>query len=817
MEYYNVTFRLLYYNISGEKGAPVGWRRGIPVARLLLVAWLVIGAGLASAVAGTAGGEVSGIVRDALQRPLDGVAVRLETPDGKVVGRGTTGKDGAYTLRGIAPGTYSLTGDKPGFESAVVIVTVPATGASSDLTLASKEALNLPLVAQKLAEVRTEIEPRIGATTYTLTENAIEAQPGGADLPLNQTLLQTPGVSQDSFGQIHLRNDHANIQYRIDGVILPEGISFFGQSLSSRFASSIDLITGSLPAQYGLVTTGIVDITTKSGLFEPGGSASFYGGSHDWLEPSVEYAGSVGHFNYYIVSDYLQNNIGIENPTGSNHPIHDVTQQEHGFGYFEDIIDETSKVSFILGAYQGSFQIPNNPGQTPSFQYNDQTTFDSSTLNETQQESNYYAAVSYLKSMEDFDIQLSAFGRYSQLAFRPDPVGDLMFYGLAQDAVRTDVAMGLQLDSTFHLTANHTLRYGGVVTAERASSSTNSAVFPCLDEACDSVGTSPINILDSSAKTGEVYGLYLQDEWKITPTITVNYGARFDLLNAFTQANQISPRINAVWKPDADTALHIGYSRYFTPPAMELISGESIGKFAGTTGYPAGYTTASPPQDSPILPERSHYFDIGAERTVLPGLKLGIDGFYKLAHDLIDDGQFGAPIILSVFNYAHANVYGVEFTGSYNLGDWSAYGNLAVGREKATQVASQQFNFDPSDLAYISDHYIYTDHSQWITGSAGVAYTWRGTRFSTDLIYGSGLRQDAGGVPNGGAVPPYFQWNFGLSHRFDQAPGGPMELGLNLINVLDRTYEIRSGSGVGVFAPQYGPRRAVYASVRKFF
>ena len=793
------------------------WKRGIPAARLLLAAWLAVGAGLSATAAEAAGGEVSGIVRDALQRPLDGVSIRLEAPEGKVVGRSTTGKDGAYMLRGIAPGTYSLIGDKPGFETAVAIVTVPATSASSDLTLASKEALDLPLTAQKLAEARTEIEPRIGATTYTLTDKAIEAQPGGVDLPLNQTLLQAPGVSQDSFGQIHLRNDHANIQYRIDGVILPEGISFFGQSLSSRFASSIDLITGSLPAQYGLVTTGIVDITTKSGVFEPGGSIGLYGGSHGWLEPSAEYAGSVGHFNYYVVGDYLRNDIGIENPTGSNHPIHDATQQFHQFGYFEDIIDPTSKISVILGGYQGSFQIPDNPVQTPSFQFGSQTSFDSALLDETQAESNYYAAVSYLKSEGDFDYQISAFGRYSRLAYMPDTVGDLMFYGLAQNAVRTDVASGLQADGTYRIGGGHTLRYGALVTGERATSATTSAVFPCFDPACASVGTSPITVADSSGKTGWTYGGYLQDEWKLTPTLTLNYGARFDLLNAYTNAHQLSPRLNAVWKLDADTALHAGYSRYFTPPALELISGESIAKFAGTTGYPAGYTPAAPPLDGPILPERSNYFDIGADRNVLPGLKLGIDAYYKRANDLIDEGQFGAPIILSVFNYARANVYGVEFTGSYNLGDWSAYGNLAVGRERATQVASQQFNFDPSDLAYIASHYIYTDHSQWITGSAGVSYTWRGNRISTDLLYGSGLRQSVNGIPNGGAVPPYFQVNFGVSHRFDQAPGGPIELSLNLINVLDRTYEIRSGSGVGVFAPQYGPRRAVYASVRKFF
>jgi outer membrane receptor protein involved in Fe transport len=761
-------------------------------------------------------GTVHGVARDALQRPLDGVGVRLETADGKIVASAVTRADGHFVLGGVAPGVYSLVGKKKGFAAAVAIVTVTGNGADADLTLASTAGLDLQVTAQRLSTARTAIEPRIGATTYTLSADAIQAQPGGGDVPLNQTLLQAPGVSQDSFGQIHLRNDHANIQYRIDGVILPEGISFFGQSLFSRFASSIDLITGSLPAQYGLVTTGIVDIQTKSGAFQPGGSVGLFGGSHGWFEPSAEYAGSVGSFNYYVSGDYLQNGIGIENPTGSYHALHDMTRQGHGFAYLEDILDPTSKISVILGAYQGAFQIPDSPGQSPSFQLGARTTFNSAQLNENQLESNDYAAVSYLKSTQDWDFQVSAFSRYSRLAYSPDPVGDPMFYGLAQNAIRTDMAQGIQADGTYRAGGGHTIRYGALITAERAAAQTTSSVFPCLVADCSSVGTTPLSIADSSAKTGWTYSAYLQDEWKLTPTLTLNYGARFDVLQAFTDTAQLSPRVNAVWKPDADTTLHAGYSRYFTPPAMELISGQSIGKFAGTTGFPAGYTPASPPLDGPILPERSNYFDVGADRVVAPGLKFGVDAYYKIARDLIDEGQFGAPIILSVFNYARANVYGAEFTGSYNSGPWSLYGNLSVGRQRATQVASQQFNFSPDDLAYIAGHYIYTDHSQWITASSGVAYTWQGTRFGADMIYGSGLRQD-GAVPNGSTVPRYVQVNFGVMHRFERAPGGPVEVSLDLINAFDQVYEIRSGSGVGVFAPQYGPRRTIFAGLRKFF
>jgi len=676
---------------------------------------------------------------------------------------------------------------------------------------------DIVVTAKKLARARSGIQTRIGATTYTLSSKAIDAQPGGAEIPLNETLLQTPGVSQDSFGQIHLRNDHGNIQYRIDGVILPEGISFFGQSLTSRFAASLDLITGSLPAQYGLVTTGIVDIETKSGRFDQGGSIGLYGGSHGLVQPSAEYAGSAGNINYYVAGDYLRSGIGIENPTRSYDPLHDHTQQGHGFGYVEDIIDATSKITAIAGIYQGAFQIPDNPGQPSIYTDGSLSHFNSAALNEHQTESNDYAVLSYLKAEDDYGFQVSVFERYSGLHYTPDQVGDLEFYGLSQSATRSDIAQGVQGDGNYDISDNHTIRYGVLFTAERATSRTGSMVFPCVTEDCSAVMTTPVAIDGGGGKTGYTYSVYLQDEWRVSPALTLNYGLRYDVLNAYTDSRQLSPRINLVWKPDAQTGFHAGYSRYFTPPSLELISGQSIAKFAGTTGYPAGYTPASPPADGSSLPERSNYFDVGAEHVFFPGLKLGIDGYWKIAHDLIDEGQFGAPIILSVFNFNHANVLGLELTGSYDAGNWSGYGNLSIGRERASQLASQQFNFTPQQLAYIADNYIYTDHSQFYTASSGVSYNLRGTHLNADLIYGTGLREDSGDIPNGGVVAPYLQLNLGASHRFDKVFGVPVEVNAAIVNVTDRIYEIRSGSGVGVFAPQYGPRRSFYAGVRAFF
>ena len=160
----------------------------------------------------------------------------------------------------------------------------------------------------------------------------------------------------------------------------------------------------------------------------------------------------------------------------------------------------------------------------------------------------------------------------------------------------------------------------------------------------------------------------------------------------------------------------------------------------------------------------------------------------------------------------------MEFEGAFNRGPWSAYANFAYARAQGRDITSSQFNFGPDELAYIANHFIYLDHDQTYTASAGLSYLWRGTRIGGDLIYGSGLRATGpDGVPNGDHVPRYVQVNFSLSHRFETGPLGAFEIRADLINAFDHLYEIRDGTGVGVGAPQFGPRRGFFAGVTKDF
>jgi len=446
---------------------------------------------------------------------------------------------------------------------------------------------------------------------------------------------------------------------------------------------------------------------------------------------------------------------------------------------------------------------------------NGATSFNSARLNQNQKEATQFGLLSLQKHIGAVDVQISAFVRNSDLAFSPDPLGDLLFNGIAQQARRSNLAGGLQADASWRIDDSHTLRGGFLGQLEHTAFNTTSSVLP-VDDSGAQTSNQPFSIIDNGGRTGGIYGVYLQDEWRILPVLTLNYGLRFDGVDEYTRESQLSPRVNLVWKATETTTAHAGYARYFTPPAFQLVSPTSIRLFSNTTVAPTIL------QDDTVRAERSNYFDVGVSQVVVPGLTVGLDGYFKQASNLLDEGQFGAPIILAAFNYAQARVGGVEFTASYDQGPWSAYGNIAYSRALGKDIISSQFNFDPEELDYIAQHYIHLDHDQTWTGSAGVAYTLnRGTkfqtRFSVDLLAQSGLRSSTPTVPNGASLPAYTVVNASVVQKLDLGIGEGTDLRLDVLNVGDATYQIRDGSGVGVGAPQYGIRRSVLAGLTQRF
>ena len=709
--------------------------------------------------------------------------------------------------------------------AAFLSTSMAALGASGVAAQAADAppAPEIVVTAQRLDTARESIKPALGASTYTLTNQAIANLPGGDNQPINDIILQMPGVSQDQFGQFHVRDEHNGVQYRLNGVILPESIAVFGQTLSPRLIDKMDLVTGTLPAQYGLRTAGIIDITTKSGL-KNSATVSLYGGAHDTIEPSVSLAGGSGASSWFVSGDYKHNSEGVENVNGSTSAVHDKTDQFSTFGYIDHIVSDNDRIAFTGGYSNQHYHIPNPVGLEPTQGYSVDgiTSFASQNLNETQLQATSFGAVSLLHAAGNFSFQTSAFARLSNLDYHPDYVGELLFNGLAQYASKSDMALGGQFDSVYKASPAHTLRAGLFFQHDAAKSWTNTNVFPTTGDVCapltgcqqGTVNGPPESIIARTNVTQRTTSAYLQDEWKPLAHIVINYGLRYDDNDGQRHEHQLSPRLNMVWTPGNGFTAHAGYARYFAPAPFELVASGNLTALYNTTASPNGRAA------TPAFAQRENYWDLGVQQKIGHWLTLGLDGFYRRSTNLIDEGQFGAPIILTPFNFERGRIEGVEASLNYAKDHFTAYANIAHDKAQGTGISSNQYNFTAGDLAYIGAHWIYLDHNQTWTASGGGAYHWTdgaltGSRISADVIYGSGLRRtldtpDA--VPNGATLPAYATVNLSLGHKF--ADSG-FDLRLDIENLFDKVYEIRDGTGVGVGAPSFGARRGVFVGLTK--
>jgi outer membrane receptor protein involved in Fe transport len=573
---------------------------------------------------------------------------------------------------------------------------------------------------------------------------------------------------------------------------------------------SVTLIDGSLPAQFGFRTAGIVDVTTKSGDTLSGGEISLYGGSHETYQPSFQYGGTTGKLDYFVAGEAIHNNLGIENTTASHEAIHDETNQQRLFTYLSYRIDDTSRLSLLLNASNADFQIPDTaglPAVNPVAGHPNALAADSTGIDENQNEQQYYSVLAYQKSIDKLSLQAAVFTRYGAIDFEPDQLNDLIFQGVAGEVKNSFFTNGTQFDASYILNDQHTIRAGLLAdfTAERLE--TNTEVFPVDPLTGAPSSNVPFGIPDNSGNHGVSAGIYVQDEWRINKKLTLNYGVRYDRFDTtFSDAGQLSPRVNLVYKINEKTTTHLGYSRYFVPPPLQYVGNGTINKFANTTNSPQNFVS------DPLKVERSNYFDLGISRQITKPWTINVDGFYKEAHNLVDNGQFGDAVIITPFNYRLGQVFGAELSSTYTQGPISAFGNFSYVNTLGKDIVSQQYLFDNAELAYIHNHYIKLDHEGEYTASVGISYTLKRDKVYADALYGSGLRK---GFANSQKEPEYIPVNVGYEHQFlvDGSARNIVKFRVDVLNVFDESYQLRDGTGVGVAAAQYGQRRSFLAGL----
>jgi hypothetical protein len=200
---------------------------------------------------------------------------------------------------------------------------------------------------------------------------------------------------------------------------------------------------------------------------------------------------------------------------------------------------------------------------------------------------------------------------------------------------------------------------------------------------------------------------------------------------------------------------------------------------------------------------------VGIRQRIVEHLNLGVDGFFKLGHNQLDLAQLGGTVD-GALTYRRSRAWARTHL-AYQDETLTAYLNSYSVLQARYINAGAFLADDAAEINYIANHWVTLDDSQMLTGSAGAAYKLWGFLFTGDAIWGSGYRR---GFANTGELPPILQFNAGIVRGVKLPQLGEAECRISMINVFDHIYQIRNGSGIGVFSPAFGPRRALYGGIR---
>lgn len=753
---------------------------------------------------------ITGFVQNQDLRRVPQAIVQLRDQEGNVVKEGVTNDAGEFALAAPGEGTYSVSAVNETYRSQYVVLKVGTDPlAPVPLTLALTQEIALDIVSPL-----PPIQYKASSETYSLSRKEVEELPRGNNNDLDQVLLTIPGAAYGALKQVHIRQEHSNLQFRIDGVPIPDTIStVFSDVISPRTWERADIILGGLEAQYGNRTAAVIDITSKSGTKPGFGSLQYFGGSNATINPSFEYGGKVGEkFRLYIMNSYTSTNRGIEPPTLGKSVYHDDHWRNQTYLRGDYQQDNSNNFTWLFLNSVARYQIPTVPGlaanptvvgllqaQAPGY-----TSAASQDVNQFQQENNQYGHMVWRHDVNASQFfGLAGYFRQTRATFITDPFNSLAytpapaepFSTASQD--RMGYSLGVRLDYTNKLTSQHLLKYGFQIDRTQAVNKTR--IFAFARDPATTDPTGPVIGIDGDRRLiGWREEFWVQDQYTPTDKLTFNLGLRYDQIQALTDDWQISPRLGVTYKADESNVFHVFYGRLFTPVSLENVA-FLVPNTVGTTAEPENLTTNTP------KPERSHYTEVGWYHAFGRLATLQITGYYKVNENQADAGQFGTTPLLNYFAFERGWQRGIDGILKVNLTEnLTGRANVAWGQSKGYGLQSGHFLLEQAEINDInSKGGVFADHMQSMTSSAALTYRFlERSTVSGQMLYGSGLRTaDPGAKTNSTHMPSYTIYNTSLTHEIPLPYSQRLLLGFDIVNVFDQHvfYNSSEGSiGLGV-------------------
>ena len=816
--------------------------------------WFILGVALAllwgvpqSGAAAPAKQTIAGYVQNADLRRVAQATVELRDQEGTLVTSEVTTDTGEFTLGVPNDGVFSVQAVQDTYRSEHVVITVgQEEPIPIVLTLTETKDIALKIVAPLLL-----IKPNSSSETYSVSRKDIESLPRGNNLALQDVLLTIPGAAYGSLKQVHIRQDHANLQFRIDGVPIPDTVtSQFSDLLSPRVWERADITLGGMEAQYGNRTAAVIDITSKSGTKPGFGSVGVFGGSNETLLPSFEYGGTAGdRFRYYVMNNYQTTNRAIDPPTLGQSIFHGRGETNQTFLRGDYQVNNRNNVTWLLMNSVANSQIPTRPGQEPNEEiveliqdHTDSgfTPVASEKIDENQEENNQYSHLVWRHDMDAKQfVSVAGYFRHSRATFTTDPYNILAYTSddaepfSAGNQDRWAFAGGVRVDYTHALNPRHLIKAGFQLDRTMSRNKTRLSVFARQEEEEEDHeeeeeeeeahehghGAEPAGgVLTRNAdrrNVGYREEFWFQDQFTPNEHWTMNLGLRVDHIHGYVEAFQVSPRLGVTYTPNDRHAFHVFYGRLFTPPNLEALPFQVL-NLEGTTAQPEHLANVK------TKPERSHYFEIGSTHAVGTKLVVQVTGYYKVNTNQADAHQFNTTPMLNYFAFERGWQRGIDFSVNAKLTDTlTARGNVAWGQCKGYGLQSGHFLLHEPELEDIeSSGGVFCDHSQTMTSSAVVTYRpFPNTTVTGQMLFGSGLRSTPpGGRTNSGHADSNTTYNLSLTHVLPFGKKQKLLFAVDAINLFDQHEFLNVGEqSIGLGVAHTNMPRSIFFRTQWFF
>ncbi len=699
--------------------------------------------------------------------------------------------------------------------------------------------------------LRNQTAPGV-VTTRAQIKNSAGATVGG---DVTQVIQNNAGVAKDSSGQEHVRGEHAEIAYVIDGVPLPDTLS--GRQGSIVVLSTIEglqFLTGSFPPEYGGQTAAVLNITTLPSARHPHTDLALQTGSYDTQNGELTLQGPIGKKAGYVLDVGASRTSNIEDPQQPDfQTAHNTGASINEFAKFR--YRPTSQDTFTLTFSQApsTMQLNNRAGMPASFAQSGQgygllgerdqngaipalnqvnpgglgsaqlvlPSQQAENMNINQYEIDEFGVLEWQHRFAHQErLVLAATLLHSgQQLYNSNPAVNLFQLPIDNSieynpTVARNVHQAQVVGSLTMPVGAHQLKTGFLIDSESGNESYN--IIPASQLALDALAAASPNLappgtvqtaVGSTTPVTDVYGNPVYTPTGTSPTLNVHRSGFYRAAYAqdtWKESHRftINYGLRFDWfrstqnlkQPVVNTSfLSPRFNFAYTPDHLTSIRW-AYGRLFNYPPLAQGSVVGAP-----IKPETLDQYDLSVQREIAPGQSVELAYYVKNIRNQVDTGLLipGSDIgLYSAVNFQHGHVHGVEL--SYDLTPVSGRG--MNGFLNWSYSLAQPSGLDNAGQPAPA----FNDHDQRNTVGLGMGYTWKNNaNVNFVFSYGSGLassqvipspfRTQNSQVNLHLATSPHFLWKHG-------------SLSLDVLNLFDSRSVINFLSGFSGTRFQQGRR-----------